>query len=146
MSAAVFLDTNIFLYAIDEDPASAEKRSRAREILLEQSWCWSVQIAAEFFVNATSMKRPFRLAVPAAAALVETWLAFPTADITAETVRSAIAIQVRYGLNYWDAAVIASAKNFGCQTVISEDLNSGQDYDGIRVVNPFTTSATQTSS
>jgi acetaldehyde dehydrogenase (acetylating) len=39
-------------------------------------------VAAEFFANATSAKRPLKLAAPAAAALVETWLAFPTLDIT----------------------------------------------------------------
>jgi hypothetical protein len=43
---------------------------------------WSVQVAAEFFVNATSPKRPFRLTHAAAAALVDAWLAFPTLELT----------------------------------------------------------------
>jgi predicted nucleic acid-binding protein len=76
MNADVFVDTNLLLYAIDDDPAAASKRQRARQVLLTERWGWSVQVAAEFFVNATSPKRPFRLAAADAAALVEAWSLF----------------------------------------------------------------------
>lgn len=39
--------------------------------------------------------------------------------------------------NLRDAAIIEAARNAGCDTVLSEDLNHGQDYGGVRVVNPF---------
>jgi predicted nucleic acid-binding protein len=137
MNAEVFVDTNIFLYAIDEDPASAAKRDLARKLLLSEPWGWSVQVAAEFFVNAISPKRPFRLASADAAAFVETWLAYPTLPATPDLVRAAIDIHQRFQLSYWDAAILAAAKRLGCHTVYTEDLNHGQDYDGVRVVNPF---------
>jgi hypothetical protein len=54
MTAEFFVDTNILLYSIDEDPASQMKRQRSQELLLTENWGWSVQVAAEFFVNATS--------------------------------------------------------------------------------------------
>jgi predicted nucleic acid-binding protein len=44
---------------------------------------------------------------------------------------------VRHQISYWDAAIIAAAKQTGCQTLYSEDLNAGQAYDGVTVVNPF---------
>lgn len=141
MTADVFIDTNVLLYSIDDDPASAPKRDAARQILLTRQWGWSVQVAAEFFVNATSPRRLFRLAVDDANQLVETWLAFPTQPVTSETFRSAIALHQRYGLSYWDAAIIAAAAQLGCQTVLSEDLNHGQEYDGVRVQNPFVAAA-----
>jgi predicted nucleic acid-binding protein len=106
MNADVFIDTNVLLYTIDEDPASASKRQQAEQLLLSQRWGWSVQVAAEFFVNATLAKRPFKLAAADAVALVETWFSFPTADLTPAL-------------------------------VFSEDLNDGQNYDGVTVVNPF---------
>jgi len=137
MNAEVFVDTNILLYAIDEDPASAAKRDLARKLLLSERWGWSVQVAAEFFVNATSPKRPFRLSSTDAAALVETWLAYPTLPGTADLVRDAMNIHRRFQVSYWDAAILAAAKRLGCPTVYSEDMNHGQDYDGVRVVNPF---------
>lgn len=137
MIAEVFVDTNILLYAIDEDPASAAKRHQAQQLLLSEPWGWSIQVAAEFFVNATSPKRPFRLSSADAAALVDTWLAFPTLPLTADLVRAAIDYHSRFQLSYWDAAILAAAKRMGCRTVYSEDLNEGQEYDGVRVVNPF---------
>lgn len=137
MTADVFIDTNIFLYAIDEDPSSAPKRERARSLLLTESWGWSVQIASEFFVNATSMRRPFRLAPANAAEFVETWLAYPTAPVTADTVRRAVSLHQRFSLSYWDACVLAAASQLGCHTVFSEDMQHGQEFDGLRVIDPF---------
>jgi predicted nucleic acid-binding protein len=99
MNAETFVDTNVLLYTIDEDPASVSKRQRAQQLLLSERWGWSVQVAAEFFVNATSAKRPFRLSTTAAAALVETWLVFPTLDLTAALFRAAIDVQQRFQLN-----------------------------------------------
>lgn len=40
-------------------------------------------------------------------------------------------------LSYWDAAIVEAARTLGCEEVLSEDLNSGQDFDGVRAVNPF---------
>lgn len=137
MSADVFVDTNVFLYAIAEDADTASKRDRARDLLLTEHWGWSVQVASEFFVNATSPRRPFRLSAVDAAAFVETWLAYPTAHVTADTVRKAIDLHQRFSLSYWDACVLAAASELGCHTVFSEDMQHGQEYEGVRVVNPF---------
>jgi predicted nucleic acid-binding protein len=137
MNAEAFVDTNVLLYTIDEDPASAQKRQRAQQLLLSERWGWSVQVAGEFFVNATSPKRPFRLAADDAAALVETWFAFPTLELTSDLFRDAVDIHQRFQLSYWDSAILAAAKRMGCHTVYSEDLNDGQNYDGVTVVNPF---------
>jgi predicted nucleic acid-binding protein len=137
MNAEAFVDTNVLLYTIDEEPESNAKRERARQILLTERWGWSTQVAAEFFVNAVSPKRPFRLAPGDAAALVETWLAYPTLSLTPDLVRLAIAFHQRFQLSYWDAAIIAAATQMRCRIVYSEDLNDGQDYGGVRVVNPF---------
>ena len=43
----------------------------------------------------------------------------------------------RFGLSYWDGAILAAARATGCDTVYSEDMSSEQDYDGLRVINPF---------
>jgi len=137
MTADVFVDTNVFLYSIDEDAASMSKRERAQSLLLTERWGWSVQIASEFFANATSMRRPFRLGSADAAAFVETWLAYPTAPVTADTIRRAISLHQRFSLSYWDACVLAAAMQLGCHTVFSEDMQHGQEFDGLRVIDPF---------
>ena len=46
-------------------------------------------------------------------------------------------IRSRFSISHWDASIIAAAQELGCQTLYTEDLGHGQDYDGVRVVNPF---------
>ena len=38
---------------------------------------------------------------------------------------------------YWDAAILEAARASRCEQLLSEELNDGQDYGGVRVVNPF---------
>jgi predicted nucleic acid-binding protein len=40
-------------------------------------------------------------------------------------------------LRFYDAAILAAAQQLGCQTLYSEDLNHGQTYDTVQVINPF---------
>jgi predicted nucleic acid-binding protein len=77
MNADVFVDTNVFLYAISDRPEEQEKANRARDLLLNASWGWSVQVAGEFFVAATSPKRQFQLSPEQATEFVKTWFNFP---------------------------------------------------------------------
>lgn len=137
MPAAVFVDTNILLYAISNKPEEETKTLLARKILREQHWRWSAQVAGEFFANAVSPKRQFRISAKEAAAFIDTWLAFPMASLTPDIVLDAITIHGRYQLSYWDSAIIAAARALSCEVVYSEDLNSDQDFGNVRVVNPF---------
>ena len=55
----------------------------------------------------------------------------------------AIGANQLFQISYWDAAILTAAKHMGCKTVYSEDFNSGHEYDGVRVVNPFQSDAIQ---
>ena len=57
--------------------------------------------------------------------------------VTQEVFLAGAAISQRFGLSYWDGAILAAARAAGCDAVYSEDLSAEQDYDGLRVVNPF---------
>ena len=52
-------------------------------------------------------------------------------------IRRAIEIKKTYKINFWDACIVSNAENAQCDTIYSEDLNTGQFYSGIRIVNPF---------
>jgi predicted nucleic acid-binding protein len=137
MNAEVFIDTNVFLYALSDRPEEREKAERARELLLNENWGWSVQVAGEFYHIATSTKRQFHLPHPSAMEYVRTWLSFPTAPLYPTTVLKALELRERFQLSYWDSAIIAAAGELGCSKIWSEDLSHEQDYDGVRVANPF---------
>lgn len=137
MNAEVFIDTNVFLYALSDRPEERQKAERARQLLLNENWGWSVQVAGEFYYIATSVKRQFRLHHSSAMEYVRTWLKFPTASLHPSTVLRALQIKERFQVSYWDAAIIAAADELACATIYSEDFGHGQVYDGVTVVNPF---------
>lgn len=135
--SARFADTNVLIYAISSDPAEREKTARANDLLAERDLALSVQVLQEFYVQATREGRPGRLAHEQAAGLVESLRRFPVAPLTADLVGAAMATGDRFRISYWDAAILESARSLGCDTVLSEDLSDGQDYDGVLVRNPF---------
>jgi predicted nucleic acid-binding protein len=137
MNAEAFIDTNVFLYSISDRPEEQVKTERARQLLLNENWGWSVQVAGEFYHVATSVRRQFRLSHSEAIEYVRTWLSFPTASLQPSTVLNALQMRERFQVSYWDATIIAAAHELGCSTIYSEDLNDGQDYGGVKVVNPF---------
>jgi predicted nucleic acid-binding protein len=52
-------------------------------------------------------------------------------------IKTAIATSQRFRIAYWDAAIIAAAERLGAETLFTEDLNHGQSYGSVRVINPF---------
>ena len=58
-------------------------------------------------------------------------------EVTSDMLRDAIHIRREYGIQYYDAVMVAAAKKIGCHEIVTEDLNDGQDYCGTRAVNPF---------
>jgi len=55
------------------------------------------------------------------------------------TVETAWAIENRFGLNYRDALIVASAQHQGCRYLLSEDLQQDQQIDGVQIISPFLT-------
>ena len=54
-----------------------------------------------------------------------------------ELFEEATKVQERFQISYWDAAIVTAANRMNCETLYSEDLTDGQNYGGVRVVNPF---------
>jgi predicted nucleic acid-binding protein len=132
-----FVDTNILLYAVSRDPKEQDKADRANGILTARDVALSVQVLQEFYVQATRASRPDPLTHQQATGLVESFLRFPVLNLTTELMLAAAATHRRFGISYWDAAILEAARSLGCDLVLSEDLSDGQDYAGVRVQNPF---------
>lgn len=132
-----FVDTNVLLYAISTDPREHLKASRANEILAQADVCLSVQVLQEFYVQATRSSRADAITQAQAAGLIDSWCRFPVQDTTVAIMRAALSTASRYRISYWDAAILEAGRMLGCTVVLSEDLDTGTDYGGIRVENPF---------
>jgi len=136
MTARVFFDTNILVYAAVGTGRDEPKRKRALELIESEDFGTSAQVLQEFFV--TVVRRASRpLSAVQALDWIEQWAAFPCQAIDHQLVRIAIEQSERFKISYWDAAILVAAEALGTDTVYSEDLSDGQRYGRVRVVNPF---------
>ncbi len=134
----LFVDTNIFIYAYDV--SSAEKHQHALE-LVSELWnsgrgCLSIQVLEEFYVNLT-LKIPHPLTSLETARIIDDLGQWRLHKPGLKNVLEAIHIQQRNKISFWDAMIICSAKELGCTTIWTEDLNPYQFYEGIKAINPF---------
>jgi predicted nucleic acid-binding protein len=144
MTAKFFVDTNILVYATSGAAADQARRDVALDLLDRADLALWAQVLAEFYSVATS-KTKLNLTHDDAVVLLKSLERIPVCPITRELVMEAVELRQRFNISYWDAAILAAAKGMGCHTVYSEDLNHGQDYDGVRVVNPFLSTSPTTS-
>ncbi len=135
-ASTVFVDTNVLIYAADTRPESAAKMKCALALLATERVCLSYQVLQEFFANAIH-PRKLRLQPAEAEVWCETWLQYPVASLGAETFVRALELIRRYQISNWDVGILAAAQQLGCTTLYTEDLNHGQNYDGVQVINPF---------
>jgi predicted nucleic acid-binding protein len=141
MTAPVFVDTNVFLYALDQ--ADLKKQAAARawrsDLWKNRLGRISFQVLQEFYVKATQKWPETRGDVRAEIKDLLTWQ--PVA-IEAAILERGWKIQDRFQLSFWDALIVAAAKSIGCRYLLTEDLQTGQDLDGVLIVNPFLTDPT----
>ena len=131
-----FLDTNILVYAaINQDPRKHRLAALlVKDALQMNDGAISAQVISEF-TNILFKKTKRRS--DEIRKLIEIFSPLNRIDMTAILVDDAIGIKERYGIQYYDALIIAAAKQGGCDTILSEDLDDGQVYDGILCRNPF---------
>lgn len=136
MTTDAFIDTNVLLYAVSNSAKEIEKKWLARALLERKNFGLSAQVLQEFYVNATGK---LAQTLPEAETMeFIRWLEqFPIVATDAVLFHQAVEVRKRYQISYWDAAILAAAKELAATTLYSEDLSHGQVYDGVRVVNPF---------
>ena len=132
-----FVDTNVLLYAVSAESEESGKRDRAIALLQESDLAISVQVLQEFYHQATRPGRPAALTPEQALRFIQSIDSFPAQPVTLDVFLAGVSISRRFGLSYWDGAILAAARAMGCEIVYSEDLSPTQDYDGLRVANPF---------
>ena len=136
MNAKVFFDTSVLVYAAVGTGKDESKRKRALDLIQSEDFGTSAQVLQEFFV--TVVRKALRpLSAARALEWIEQWAAFPCQPIDRELVQIAVGLSERFTISYWDAAILAAAEALGSRIVYSEDLNDGQQYGEVRVINPF---------
>ena len=136
MSVRSFFDTNVFVYADDQQDAA--KQRRAIELFNEhrrsRTGVVSMQVLQEYFVTVT---RKLQLDARDARRRVELLSRFDVVVAEPNDVLAAIDLHRLYGISFWDAMIVRAAKQGGCKVLLSEDMQAGREIDGVEIVNPF---------
>jgi predicted nucleic acid-binding protein len=138
MSDKYFVDTNILMYAHDTAAGSKHERAKA---LIEGLWrnrsgVVSTQVLQELAVN-LRRKAGRPLDAKATREVVADYLTWHVVVNGGDSILGALELEERYRISFWDALVIQAAQASGAVLLYSEDLSDGQQYGGLRVVNPL---------
>lgn len=126
-----FFDTNVLVYAF----LDTAKRRRALEVL-SLGGLISAQVLNEFTQVARNKRQRSWAEIEAAVSVIR--MQFPdVAPLTAETHAAGLALARDHGLSFYDALIVATALEAGCDTLYSEDLQDGRRFPGLVIVNPF---------
>lgn len=138
MSGLTFVDTNVLVYARDLREPQRQLIAHAwlERLWAERSGRIGMQILSEYYVTVTRKLKP-GLIEEQAWDDVEAFLQWQPQPIDRETMQRGRIIQARYQLSWWDSLVVAAARQQGCATLLTEDLQEGSLIDGVRIVNPF---------
>jgi predicted nucleic acid-binding protein len=138
MGADWFVDTNVLVYSRDSSEPAKQREAEAW-----MRWLWtsrrgavSVQVLQEDY---SAVTRKLRHPIPRLEARrhVETLFAWGPIGIGDTVVRDAWQVEDRFGLSWWDGLIVGAARVAGCNYLLTEDLQDGQDLGGVTVVNPF---------
>ena len=136
MRIECFLDTNVLLYAASTRIDDPHKYEIALRLVAATYFGLSGQVLAEFMAN---LKK--RLLVPPTLEETSRWLdllsIYPTVPVDEKLVRAGVSTSQRYQISYWDGAIIAAADRLSAPILYTEDLNHGQTYGSVKVINPF---------
>ncbi|MFO8174802.1 MAG: PIN domain-containing protein [Longimicrobiales bacterium] len=134
----VFVDTNVLVYL--RDSTEPDKQAAAAEWM---AWLWetgrgrlSVQVLQEYYVTVTAKLDP---GLPAADARedVVALRSWRPLEAGLDLLEDAGSVQDRYGFSLWDALIVAAARRLGCGVLLTEDLQNGQELDGLVIRSPF---------
>ena len=133
-----FVDTNVLVYARDESESEKQPQARA---WLEFLWKThkgriSMQVVQEYYQVMTRRLRPGLQSDIAREDIRDLMIWRPVA-VDRQVVEQAWLAEDRFQLSWWDALVVGAARQLGCRYLLTEDLQDGQDLDGLTVVDPF---------
>jgi predicted nucleic acid-binding protein len=138
MTGKAFVDTNILVYA--HDRGAGAKFDRARQLIAElwedRSGVLSTQVLQEFYIN-VRRKAARPISRHEARSVLEDYMTWDVVVNTGHSILSAVELERRHDLSFWDALIVQAAKESGADRLFSEDFQHGRRFGHLRVFNPF---------
>jgi predicted nucleic acid-binding protein len=137
MSDREFLDTNVLVYAFD---VADRRKHEIAQALTVRALAGESAISAQVLSELSAiLLQKYRATYDARAvlAILDSLRPIPLIVPDAAMVRRAVEAYAAYGIHFYDGMIVAAAERGRCGEIFSEDLNAGQEYFGVSVVNPF---------
>ena len=140
----ISLDANVLVYAVDSGDARRHRAAlRIVAAAAAHDCVLTLQALAEFYFVVT---RKGKLSSAAARSQTEELRnVFPIVLPGARTLNAAMRLSDAHRIGFWDSMLIAVAREAGVEILLTEDLQDGQDFDGLRCFNPFARTAPELS-
>jgi predicted nucleic acid-binding protein len=137
MTASAFFDTNVLLYALARQTGTTlDLRADKAEEIISSGGAVSVQVLNEFVdVASRKMKRSWET-IAEYLQVIEA-LCGQALPLTVETHATAVELSSRYGYRIYDSLILAAAMQAGCTTLYTEDMQHGQTFGKLTIMNPF---------
>ena len=138
MTAPVFVDTNVLVYLhTDSDPAKRERADAWVHFLIRRrTGRLSTQVLQELYAVLTRKVRP-PLEQELARSIVRDLGSWKPLSLEPAVLERAWNLESRYSVSWWDALIVAAAQTSRCGVLLTEDLQNGQQFGSLRVVDPF---------
>jgi predicted nucleic acid-binding protein len=138
MSAAIFVDTNVFVYSRQSNEPLKQPRAQQwiERLWKDQRGRTSLQVISETYVTLTRKIRP-ALPQDQAWEYVRTLFAWNPQALDEDVARGARLVEQRYGLSWWDSLIVSAAQIQNCAILLSEDMKEGAAYGSVTVRSPF---------
>jgi len=133
---ASFIDSNILIYAqaCDEPAKQAIALTLLRRLKLAGTGVISTQVLQEF---ANVALRKMRLSAHHVRLQLQAHQRFEVIQVTPSVIHAALDLHQTRSLSFYDALIVAAANQAGCDSLYSEDLNTGEVIAGVKLINPF---------
>ena len=138
MTASYFVDSNVLVYARDSTDRDKQERATIwiETLAAAEAGRLSYQVLAEAY-SALTHPRLSHFDKDAARLYVANFRHWRPLVVSSKVFETAWAVQDRFSFNWWDCLIVAAARVANCDYLLTEDLQHGQDLDGITIVNPF---------
>ncbi len=138
MTAAVFVDTNVLVYARDNRDPVRHARAEAwvAHLWRTQAGHLSTQVLSEYYSTMTRKIVP-GLTRDEAWQHVQSLLLWRPRAVDEQVLARAHELDRRHRVSWWDALIVAAAQLEGCALLLTEDLQDGARFGEVTVRNPF---------
>jgi predicted nucleic acid-binding protein len=135
-----FIDTNVLVYSTDyRDKIKQQKAEKLVQTgIKESSILISIQVLREYInvrikrSNVVDYENIFLEAVDFTSPIM-----IEPKYNEKELILAAIMLKKTNSISFYDAMIVAAAQSAGCDVLYSEDMQDGQKFGKLTVVNPF---------